>query len=86
MKSLVVAALLAAGLAVGAAPSATAAPCSYFGPSEGSTSSKGICGTPNLPQSAGNAASNLRKNLTLTGNLNVGNLQHALTHGVGSAG
>jgi hypothetical protein len=86
IKTAIAAAVLAGGLAVaGAAPAS--ASCSYFGANESAPSSQGICkGGISISQSIQNASTNLKKNLSLTGNLNVNNLKHALTHGVGTDG
>ncbi len=75
-RTAVAAALVAVPLAFAAPAQAT---CSdgYFGASP----DKSICGVPNIQTSVGNAKNNLRENFKV-GNA-VGNLQHALTHGVG---
>jgi hypothetical protein len=63
-----------------AAPAAQAAPCAWFGDHP----SNGICGLPNLQQSASNAQKNLQNNFSVPNAL--GNLGYALTHGVGVNG
>ncbi|MCW2686341.1 MAG: hypothetical protein JWR37_1231 [Mycobacterium sp.] len=68
MRNLMVAAVLSAGLAVGGAALATsaqAAPCSYFDAKDLSSGrGQGICGTPNLQTTIGNAGTNLQNNFS----------------------
>jgi len=79
MKRIIGVGAIAVGLALaGAAPAQ--ASCAWFG----SNPSNGICGVPNLSQTASNAQTNLQNNLNLSKGL--GNLGYALTHGVGSNG
>ena len=73
-RTAVAAALVAVPLALAAPAQAT---CSYFGPNP----DKNVCGMPNIQQSVGNAKGQLRENFNV--GKAVGNLQHALTHGVG---
>jgi hypothetical protein len=72
-------AAVAAG--IGMAAPAQAGPCSYF---NGGTPDKSICGVPNINDSIANARKNLQNNFNPQTALN--NLQHAITHGVGTAG
>lgn len=84
IKSAIAAAVLAGGLAVAGAAPASAA-CSYFGANESAPASQGICkGGISISQSMQNASTNLKNNLNVKTAL--GNLQHALTHGVGTDG
>jgi hypothetical protein len=77
-RTVVAAALVAVPLALAAPAQAT---CSYFG-SDGSQHDRTFCGVPNIQQSVGNAKDRLRENFNV--GTAVGNLQHAVTNGVGS--
>jgi hypothetical protein len=83
VKKLIAGGMIAAGLGLGMAVPAQAAPCAFNNPADASSGShQKICGLPDLKQSAGNSLANLQKNLSVGNALN--NLQHNLTHGVGS--
>ncbi len=100
MKKTILAGIAGAAIAgaIGfAAPAAQATPCAYFPtPStQNPATDGGICGIPDLATTAAQSIANLHDNLSvgnaasaLAGNLDAGsaaaNLQHALTHGVGT--
>lgn len=82
MKKIIAATMIAAaaGLSLGVAAPAQA--CAYNSPTSPSPSAPAICGLPNLKQSVGNSLTNLKNNFSVS--TAVKNLQHNLTHGVGS--
>ena len=89
-RTVIAAALVAVPLAFAA--SAQATPCSYFGDDPNGPDNS-ICGMPNLPGTFENVQTNLRKNFNpevaagnLQDNFNPGtaDLEHDITHGVGS--
>jgi hypothetical protein len=84
VKKLIAGAIIGAGLGLGLAVPAQAAPsCTFNNQSDKSSGSHGtICGAPNLKQSINNSVANLKKNLSVGDALK--NLQHNLTNGVGS--
>lgn len=81
MKRIIAATMIAAGLGLGVAAPAQAK-CAYNSPNSPSPSAPAICGLPNLKQSVGNSLTNLKNNFSVS--TAVKNLQHNLTHGVGS--
>ena len=78
-RTVIAAALIAVPLAFAASAQAAPATCSggYFAPDQ----NKSICGAPNISKSIGNAMTNLHENFNP--HTAAGNLEHAITHGVG---
>jgi hypothetical protein len=77
VKKLIVGGVIAAGLGLGFAVPAQAAPCAYFSPSDTTSGrGQGICGVPNLQQSMQNGLTNLQNNLSPQ--IALGNLQKNL--------
>ena len=84
VKKVIAGAIIGVGLGLGLAVPAQAAPsCTFNNPADKGSGSHGtICGAPDLKQSINDSVANLKKNLSVGDAMK--NLQHNLTHGVGS--